>query len=302
MLAQDKGKTEAAKLASESRAALKTLPPRCRWRKQLANNGRSHSRLSRNHQSRPRNRRPVWRGHAVEERRGGGVLQDHGRVVRPPGRRPEVRLRDVLHERESRSLSSTTRTASKSGSARASWSWTRAWGRARRRRRSRTTSTRSSSDRRASWRASASRATRSEDHAEVAGRSAAPSRIDSATVFRTSSVAPEGPVAIRTRTSRILNKSDIWLFLPHGTRSAIHLPADWNHESTTPPAFSGCREDELDARPCRPAGVGRVPRRGRHLDARRSGALPRAPGCRPQADTPDQSLWSPVASAPGARR
>src|SRR6185369_9334573 len=51
-------------------------------------------------EGRLRGRRPVWRGLVVDARQGGRLLQDDRGVLRNAGRRPGVRVRDVLHERE----------------------------------------------------------------------------------------------------------------------------------------------------------------------------------------------------------
>ena len=60
-----------------------------------------------------------------------------------------------------------------------------------------------------------------------------------------------------------------------GTIKAFTVDRHGNRPS---PASDARRENELGVRPCRPGGLGLVPRRERHSDAARSGALRGAPG------------------------
>ena len=101
VLAQDEGKTEAAKLASESQAALAEADQHVPLAAELTEDCGGHPGVPLDHEGRPRGSGGQYRRrHAAEEGQGRGLLQDHRRIVRSAGRRPEVRLRDVLHEPE----------------------------------------------------------------------------------------------------------------------------------------------------------------------------------------------------------
>ena len=97
-MAQDQGKTEAAKLVSESRAALQNLYAGVPLAKELGKTAAAilvfpsvtKAGLGIGGQYR--------RGYAVERRCAGGLLQDHGRVRRVAGRSAELRLCDVFRE------------------------------------------------------------------------------------------------------------------------------------------------------------------------------------------------------------
>ena len=91
-LAQDTGKTEAAKLASESRAALQNLSAGVPLAKELEDCGGILVFPS-----------VTKAGLGIAAGRSGRavleLLQDHGRVLRVAGRRAKLRRWDVLHER-----------------------------------------------------------------------------------------------------------------------------------------------------------------------------------------------------------
>ena len=88
-LAQDKGKTAAAELAADIEGGLAATDV-----DRAAGEGRRGERardprVPEGHEGRPRGRRPVWRGDAVEERDRGRLLQDDRGVFRAAGRGPD---------------------------------------------------------------------------------------------------------------------------------------------------------------------------------------------------------------------
>ena len=125
-VAQDKGKTEAAELASESQAALQQLYANVPLAKELG--PKAHAILV--------FPKVTKAGLGIGGQYGEGTLlkggkavayyKTTGRFVRAAGGRPDVRLRDVLHEREGSGGARQARTVSRSASARASSWWTRA--------------------------------------------------------------------------------------------------------------------------------------------------------------------------------
>ena len=94
--AQDKGKTEAAKLASEAQASLRQLNASVPLAAQLTKAAVAILVFPTITKAGLGIGGQVRRRHPVEEGLGGGLLQDHRRLIRSAGRWPEIRLRDVL--------------------------------------------------------------------------------------------------------------------------------------------------------------------------------------------------------------
>ena len=90
----------AAELARDANASLQQLYASVPAAKALGAKAQAILVFPEGHQGRPRRRRSVWRRCAAPEGQGRRVLQHRGRVGRASGRRPAIRLCDVLHERQ----------------------------------------------------------------------------------------------------------------------------------------------------------------------------------------------------------